>query len=80
MGQVASIRELAEAGRRGLALARLEDMVAMVVTRLDRGLIDESRALEILELAGTTDELTRGTAAERRRGCSAPGATFRFLP
>jgi hypothetical protein len=49
--QVASIRELAEAGRHGPALARLEAMVTIVATGLEGGLIDGNRALEILESA-----------------------------
>jgi len=49
--QVASVRESAEAGRPGLALAGLQDMVALVAAGLDQGLIDGTRALEILESA-----------------------------
>ena len=46
--QVASVRELAEAGKPGLALARLRNMIASVSLQLDRGRIDEGWALEIL--------------------------------
>lgn len=49
--QVASIRQAAEAGRPGYALGRLDDLIAMVESRLDQGLIDEGRAIEILESA-----------------------------
>lgn len=49
--RVASIRELAEAGKPGLALSRLRNMVASVSTQLERGRIDEGSALEILESA-----------------------------
>ena len=53
--RVASIRELAETGKPGLALTRLRNMVASVTSRLDRGLIDEGWALEILESAQVVD-------------------------
>src|SRR5688572_15136019 len=53
--RVASIRDLAEAGRPGLARARLETLVASVTTGLDRELIDESWAMEILESAEAVD-------------------------
>ena len=49
--RVASVRELAEAGKPGLALARLRNMVASVTSQLERGRIDEGWALEILESA-----------------------------
>ena len=49
--QVASIRTLAEEGKPGLARAALENLVTSVTTRLDRGLIDEGWALQILESA-----------------------------
>ena len=49
--RVASIRELAEAGKPGLALARLRNMVASVTSQLERGRIEEGWALEILESA-----------------------------
>lgn len=53
--RVASIRELAEAGKPGLARDRLENLVTSVTSRLDRGLIDEGWALEILESAEAVD-------------------------
>jgi hypothetical protein len=49
--RVASIRELAEAGKPGLALSRLRNIVASVSSELDRGRIDEGWALEVLESA-----------------------------
>jgi len=49
--RVASIRELAEAGKPGLALARLRNIVASVTSQLERGRIEEGWALEILESA-----------------------------
>ena len=49
--RVASIRELAEAGKPGLALARLRNVVASVTSQLERGRIEEGWALEILESA-----------------------------
>jgi hypothetical protein len=53
--RVASIRDLAEEGKPGLARDRLENLVASVTSRLDRGLIDEGWALEILESAQVVD-------------------------
>jgi hypothetical protein len=49
--RVASIRLAAEEGRPGDARSRLNELVAVVTTRLDRGRIDEGRALEILASA-----------------------------
>ncbi len=49
--RVASVRELAEAGKPGLALARLRNMMASVTSQLERGRIDEGWGLEILESA-----------------------------
>jgi hypothetical protein len=49
--QVALIRHDAEAGRPGYARNHLNKLVAMVTSRLDRDLIDEARATEILESA-----------------------------
>jgi hypothetical protein len=49
--QAAAIRDLAEEGKPGLARDRLENLVASVTSRLDRGLIEEGWALEILESA-----------------------------
>ncbi|MDQ4107204.1 MAG: hypothetical protein M3138_00140 [Actinomycetota bacterium] len=49
--QVALIRETAEAGRPGYARSHLNELVAMVTSRLQQGLIEEGRALEILESA-----------------------------
>jgi hypothetical protein len=49
--RVASIRELAEAGKPGLALSRLRNIVASVSSQLARERIDEGWALEILESA-----------------------------
>ena len=46
--RVASIRRAAEEGRPGDARSRLNQLVAIVTSRLDRGRIDEGRALEIL--------------------------------
>jgi hypothetical protein len=50
-GQVALIRHDAEQGRPGYARNHLNDLVAMVTSQLDRGLIDQQRATEILESA-----------------------------
>jgi hypothetical protein len=49
--RVASIRLAAEEGRPGDARSRLKELVTVVTTRLDRGRIDEGRALEILASA-----------------------------
>jgi hypothetical protein len=49
--RVASIRELAEAGRPRLALGRLRNVVASVTTQLERGRVDAGWALEIFESA-----------------------------
>ena len=49
--RVASIRRAAEDGRPGDARSRLNQLVAMVTSRLERGRIDEGRALEILQSA-----------------------------
>lgn len=49
--QVALIRHDAEQGRPGYARNHLNDLVAMVTSQLDRGLIDQQRATEILESA-----------------------------
>jgi hypothetical protein len=49
--QVALIRHDAEAGRPGYARNHLNQLVAMVTSQLDRGLMDEQRATEILESA-----------------------------
>ena len=49
--RVASIRLAAEEGRPGDARSRLNELVAVVTTRLDRGRIDEARALDILASA-----------------------------
>ena len=49
--RVASIRLAAEEGRPGDARSRLNELVVVVTTRLDRGRIDEGRALEILASA-----------------------------
>jgi hypothetical protein len=49
--QVALIRHDAEVGRPGYARNHLNELVAMVTSRLDRGLLDEARATEILESA-----------------------------
>ena len=49
--RVASIRLAAEEGRSGDARSRLNELVAVVTSRLERGRIDEERALEILASA-----------------------------
>jgi hypothetical protein len=49
--QVALIRHDAEQGRPGHARNHLNELVAMVTSQLDRGVIDEQRAAEILESA-----------------------------
>ena len=49
--QVAVIRHDAEIGRPGYARTHLKKLVAMVRSRLDRGLIDPQRATEILAAA-----------------------------
>lgn len=49
--RVASIRRAAEEGRPGDARSRLNELVAVVTSRLERGRIDEGRALEILASA-----------------------------
>jgi hypothetical protein len=54
--QVALIRHDAEVGRPGFARNHLNELVAMVTSRLDRGLIDEQRATEILAAADAVAE------------------------
>jgi hypothetical protein len=54
--QVALIRHDAEVGRPGYARNHLNELVAMVRSRLDRGLIDEQRATEILAAADAVTE------------------------
>jgi len=49
--QVALIRHDAEQGRPGYARNHLNELVAMVTSQLDTGLIDEQRATEIIESA-----------------------------
>ena len=49
--QVAVIRHDVEIGRPGYARADLNELVAMVRSRLDRGLIGEQRATQILAAA-----------------------------
>ena len=49
--QVAVIRHDAEIGRPGYARNDLNELVAMVQSRLDRGQIDQQRATEILAAA-----------------------------
>jgi hypothetical protein len=49
--QVALIRHDAEQGRPGYARNHLNELVAMVTSQLDKGLIDEQRATEIIESA-----------------------------
>ena len=49
--RVASIRLAAEEGRPGDARSRLNELVTVVTSRLERGRIDEGRALEILASA-----------------------------
>jgi hypothetical protein len=50
--QVAVIRHDAEIGRPGHARNHLRELVAMVTSQLERGVIDEQRATEILSAAG----------------------------
>ena len=54
--QVALIRHDAEVGRPGYARNHLNGLVAMVRSRLDRGLIDQQRATEILAAADAVAE------------------------
>jgi hypothetical protein len=49
--QVALIRQAAEAGRPGYARSRLNALVELVISRLERGVIDEERSMAILESA-----------------------------
>jgi hypothetical protein len=49
--RVALIREAAEDGRPGIAQSRLVVLVDMVTSQLEDGLIDEGRALAILDAA-----------------------------
>ena len=53
--RVTLVRDLAEKGKPGLARDRLKNVIASVTSRLDRGLIDEGWALEILESARAVD-------------------------
>ncbi len=66
--QVDSVRQLAEAGRPGLARDELEALVALVTSRLERDLMDEGRALDILESAEAVEAqlslLPRASATE----------------
>lgn len=70
--RVASIRELAEAGKPGLARDRLENLVTSVTSRLDRGLIDEGWAMEILESAEVVDVQLRLLPAPSRSEAPSP--------
>lgn len=54
--RVAQIRSLAESGRPGLARTELRELVELVVSRLDVGRIDDSRATTILAAAEVVDE------------------------
>lgn len=49
--RVALIRERAEAGRPGLAIAATRELMTLVTQRLDAGRLDDSKAVEILEAA-----------------------------
>jgi hypothetical protein len=49
--QVALIRQAAEEGRPGFARSRLNTLVELVASRLERGVIDEERSMAILEAA-----------------------------
>src|SRR5688572_2355926 len=49
--QVALIRQAAEAERPGIARSRLNTLVDMVTSGVERGAIDEDRAMAILESA-----------------------------
>lgn len=54
--RVAQIRTFAENGRPGLARTELRRLVELVISRLDAGRIDESRAAAILDAAEAVDE------------------------
>lgn len=54
--RVAQIRTFAESGRPGLARTELRKLVELVVSRLDAGRIDDSRATAILAAAEAVDE------------------------
>ena len=49
--RVAKIRELAENGRPGVAIAVTRDLMSLVTDRLHAGQIDDAEAVEILEAA-----------------------------
>jgi hypothetical protein len=49
--RVALIRQRAEAGRPGLAIAATHDLMTLVTQRLHAGRIEDSKAVEILEAA-----------------------------
>lgn len=49
--RVATIRELAEGGRPGPAIAATRDLMTFVTGRLEAGVIDDSKAVEILDAA-----------------------------
>ena len=68
--QVALIRHDAEVGRPGYARNHLNELVAMVTSQLDRGLIDEQRATEILQAAGAV--ATELSSLPRRSPSEAP--------
>lgn len=50
--RVATIRELAEAGRGGLAIDATRDLMTFVTGRVNAGVMDDSKAVEILDAAG----------------------------
>ena len=70
--RVTSIRDLAEAGKPGLARDRLENLIASVTSRLDRGLIDQGWALEILRSAEAVDVQLRLLPAPSESEASSP--------
>ena len=68
--RVASIRDLAEGGKPGLARDRLENLVASVTSRLDQGSLDEGWALEVLESAQLVEVQLRLLAPSESEGPS----------
>jgi hypothetical protein len=70
--RVAAIRELAEAGKPGLALARLRNVVASVTSQLERERIEEGWALEILESAQAVELQLRLLPASPSESASEP--------
>jgi hypothetical protein len=54
--RVAAIRNLAEAGRPGLAIAATRNLIELVTARMEAGRLDRDRGLEILAAADAVEQ------------------------